>query len=312
MNLKSIVSIAAVLIVVLACEALPFTPPPLPTAGETAIAGATGETPLAGETAAAGPTGETPSAGETADAGPTSETTITGVPFTFENISLLIPAGLATGATPQAMPAVGAEAAPWEIAPAHTRITLTGYPLQGTLFEPHILVYPVAEYEASEHPSAAQVLDRLRVLLSEADVPLNDEVPGVPMFNAAKPFGSQIARINMQNGSGVRLLTEYAQGVTPISNQELIYQFQGLTSDGKYYVIANLPVNAAFLAADENPGSALPPEGIPLPDLNTADAAQINAYVQAVAEKLNATPPESYTPTLAQLDALVQSIQVAP
>jgi hypothetical protein len=264
------------------------------------------ETPLVEGTAAAGPTGETPAA-ETPAAAAVGE-----VPVSFENISFVIPSGLATGATPEAMPAVGEGGAPWEIAPAHAKITLTGYPIQGTFFEPHILVIPAAEYEASTHPSAAQTIERIRVLLSESTVPTNDQVPGVPMFNATKVFGSQIARVNMQNGGGVRMVTTYAQGVNPISNYDLMYQFQGLTSDGSYYVIANLPINASFLAAQQDPGAPLPEGGIPFPDLSTANADQINAYVQAVADRLNGADPESFQPQLSQLDALIQSIQVSP
>lgn len=312
MKWKLIVLFAVGLLVVQSCDAFPFTPPPLPTAGGAATVVPAGETPVVGETALTGPTSELPGTGETPTAGPTGETSTTNVPVTLGNVSFVIPAGLGSGATPESMPAVGAEGAPWDIAPAHTKITLTGYPLQGKLFEPHLLIYPVADYEAAGHPSAAQVIDRIRVLLGEPDLPTNDEVPGVPLFNAAKVVGTQIARLNMQNGSGVRMVTEYAQGILPISNQDLIYQFQGLTSDGKYYIIANLPVSSTFLAADQNPASPIPPEGVPFPDLNTADASQINAYIQAVGEKLNAASPDSFQPPLGQLDALIQSIQVAP
>jgi hypothetical protein len=304
------------MLAVQACSAIGLTPTAQQTGGETAVVSETpfvagtvignettvaGATPVIEGTAVAGPTGETPAAAAVGE-----------VPVSFENISFVIPSGLATGATPEGMPAVGEGGAPWEIAPAHVKITLTGYPLQGTFFEPHILVIPAAEYEASSHPSAAQTIERIRVLLSESAVPTNDQVPGVPMFNATKVFGSQIARVNMQNGGGVRLVTTYAQGVNPISNYDLMYQFQGLTSDGSYYVIANLPINASFLAAQQDPGAALPEGGIPFPDLNTANADQINAYVQAVADRLNATSPDSFQPTLAQLDSLIQSIQISP
>ena len=309
------------MLAVQACSAIGLTPTAEQTGGETAVVSETpfvagtvvgnetivaGETPVVEGTAAVGPTGEMPAA-ETPAAAAGGE-----VPVSFENISFVIPSGLATGAAPEAMPAVGEGGAPWEIAPAHAKITLTGYPLQGTFFEPHILVIPAAEYEASSHPSAAQTIERIRVLLSESAVPTNDQAPGVPMFNATKVFGSQIARVNMQNGGGVRLVTTYAQGVNPISNYDLMYQFQGLTSDGSYYVIANLPINASFLAAQQDPGAPLPEGGIPFPDLNTANADQINAYVQAVADRLNGAAPESFQPQLSQLDALIQSIQVSP
>ncbi len=299
------------MLAVQACSAIGLTPTAEQTGGETAVVI---ETPFVAGTVIGNETtvaGETPLAETTAAETPAAAS-VGEVPVSFENISFVIPSGLATGATPEAMPAVGEGGAPWEIAPAHAKITLTGYPLQGTFFEPHILVIPAADYEASSHPSAAQTIERMRVLLSEADVPTNDTVPGVPMFNATKVFGSQIARVNMQNGSGVRMVTTYAQGVNPISNYDLMYQFQGLTSDGSYYVIANLPINASFLAAQQDPGSPLPDGGIPFPDLNTANADQINAYVQAVADRLNAADPESFQPQLSQLDALIQSIQISP
>ncbi|HEX5840198.1 MAG TPA: hypothetical protein VFY26_20335, partial [Anaerolineales bacterium] len=211
MKWKVVRLIVGGMLAVQACSAIGLTPAPEQTGGETAVVSETpfvagtvvgnetplvAETPLVEGTAAAGPTGETPAA-ETPAAAAVGE-----VPVSFENISFVIPSGLATGATPGAMPAVGEGGAPWEIAPAHTKITLTGYPLQGTFFEPYILVIPAADYEASSHPSAAQTIERIRVLLSESDVPTNDEVPGVPMFNATKVFGSQIARVNMQNGGG--------------------------------------------------------------------------------------------------------------
>jgi hypothetical protein len=235
-----------------------------------------------------------------------------GMPLSYRNISYVIPDGLASGANPELVPAVGEGAgAPWEVAPEYLKITLVGYPLQGMFFEPHILVYPAAELEAV-NPAAAQSLEQLRTSLDGSAVPLNEDIPGVPMFHAAKVFGSHIAKVNTQNGMGVRMLTSYTQDLSPITNQELIYQFQGFTNDGKYYIIATLPVNASFLATDEEPGSPLPADGIPFPDLNTADETQINDYAQAVADKLNSMDAISFTPSLNQLDTLIQSILVTP
>ncbi len=38
----------------------------------------------------------------------------------------------------------------------------------------------------------------------------------------------------------------------------------------------------------------------------------MKAYYAAVTGLLNATSPDAFTPTLGQLDALIQSMQVAP
>jgi hypothetical protein len=85
----------------------------------------------------------------------------------------------------------------------------------------------------------------------------------------------------------------------------LFYTFQGLTSDGKYYVAAILPINAAFLAADENPASPIPQDGIPF------NMDQPQQYFDAVIQKLNSTDPNTFTPGLPSLDTLIQSITVS-
>jgi hypothetical protein len=71
-------------------------------------------------------------------------------------------------------------------------------------------------------------------------------------------------------------------------------------------VEAILPLQAVFLAPDEDPSSPLPPGGIPF---NMYDPG---TYYQDVANRLNATPPDGFTPSLSTLDALIQSIYVTP
>ena len=85
----------------------------------------------------------------------------------------------------------------------------------------------------------------------------------------------------------------------------MFYNFQGLTSDGRFYIVAILPVNAPFLAPDDNPQSVLPSDGIPLTTEMPDDA-----YYAAVVSKLDQTAPDIFTPTLTQLDALIQSITI--
>ena len=48
-------------------------------------------------------------------------------------------------------------------------------------------------------------------------------------------------------------------------NRELFYYFHGITNDGNYYVQVILPVQAPFLAPDENPNSPAAAERHPFP-----------------------------------------------
>jgi hypothetical protein len=103
-------------------------------------------------------------------------------------------------------------------------------------------------------------------------------------------------------------VTQYAQAFYPINNHDLFYHFEGLTSDGQYYIIAILPINAPSLAADDNLDSPLPADGIPF-DFNSSDPG---AYFEAITQKLNTTAPEAFTPSLTALDALINSLKIVP
>jgi hypothetical protein len=194
--------------------------------------------------------------------------------------------------------------APWEIAPTHLRFTLSGYQLQGRFSEPQIFVYPADEY-AQVNSNANEQMGRIKKALSGSPL-LKETLPNVPFFNAEHIIAANIQLINFQNGGGVRELTQYDQYPAPINNRELFYHFEGLTTDGKYYVIAVLPITAPILAEDEKPESSVPTGGIPIP----ADTGPNDVYYVSISQKLNALSPAQYTPSLNTLDMLIQSILV--
>lgn len=227
------------------------------------------------------------------------------MPVSYENVAFVIPNGMASGANPEKMTAVDTNSgAPWEIAPTHLRFTLTGYQLQGKFFEPQIYVYPADEY-AQVNSNAGEQIGRLKKAAAGSPL-LKETLPNVPFFNAAHIIAANIKLLNFQNGNGVRELTQYDQYPAPINNHELFYHFEGLTSDGKYYVIAILPITAPILAEDEKPESPVPAGGVPIP----ANTGPNEVYYISVTQKLNGLSPDNYTPSLNALDALVQTILV--
>jgi hypothetical protein len=242
-----------------------------------------------------------------------SESTLTqtttqsgGTPVSFENVSFVIPSGLASGADTETMPAVSeGSGAPWEVAPRHLKFTLTGYQLEGKFHEPQLFVYPADEY-AQVNSITAEQIDRLKNILAGSTPPLKETLPNVPFFNAGPLIAANIQIITFQSGSGVRELTQYSQYLAPINNRELFYHFEGLTNDGKYYVIAILPIAASILADDEKPGAPVPADGVPIP----TDVGPNAVYYASITEKLIALSPDEFTPSLNGLDALIQSILV--
>jgi len=236
-----------------------------------------------------------------------------GMQVFYNPLSLVLPTGLAGGISGTDFPRVEGDEHPyWELTPGHTMVALEGYLLQGKFHQPQIYIYPALE-DATLFPGAFESMHRLRNAMNVPSISISvDQLPTVPFFNAAQIFASNIQLISFQNGNGIRFLTEYAQYAASVNNHDLFYHFQGFSDDGKYYIIAILPITAPVLADTSDAGAPLPPGGIPYPYYAEGPNADMQTYYAFVTDLLNATPSDVFSPTLNQLDALIQSMLIAP
>ena len=218
-------------------------------------------------------------------------------------LNAIIPPTLASGAStavttevefPYINPSVGEM-------PAHSKYTLENYLLVTSLHQPYVLVFKASEY-AGYSELTRGIVSALQTLDLSAGAPLPE-----PLKTGV--FTAQVQPIAFQNGRGLRYLTQSGQAPAPANNYELFYYFQGLTTDGEYYLSAILPTSAPFLVADENPASPLPVDGIPF-DYNNFDT--LPQYFAAIAQKLNGASPETFAPSLTLLDTFVQSFLIQP
>ena len=246
---------------------------------------------------------------------PAAETQVPAPPQTngtvvaVNNISFVIPTGVGSGAQAELIEAVppSNDMPWWEIGPAYNRYLIQNYPLAGTFHEPRIFVYPVSEY-VQMVPDVGGIVDELKTIINSPNAPIPENLPFLPAFNAAQTFHSNEQVIQFQNGTGLRFLTQYAQAPYPVNNNSLFYTFQGITSDGAFYVSAILPINAAFLSADGNPETPLPADGIPFDWENFENTPQ---HFELAKQKLNTTDPNAFSPSLTSLDTLIQSIKIS-
>ena len=206
--------------------------------------------------------------------------------------------GVAQGYSSQVVAAVpiSTDRPLWDMLPEHIVLTLEGYPVQDHLMKPQIFLYPVQEM--SSYQNVAHFAADLGALLQSQH--LGQNLPYLPLYNAGQVMHAQVKFMDFQSGSGVRYLTQFDQALLPINNNELLYTFQGLTSDGRFYVAAVLPVNLPGLSADATVSDALPPEFF----------SNFPQYLANIVATLNQTAGSLYSPDLNALDALVQSIQV--
>lgn len=237
---------------------------------------------------------------------PPTQTPVNGTLISINNISFVIPTGTGSGAqveTIEAVPPSG-DMPWWEIAPRYDKYMLQGYSLSNTFHAPTIYVYPVNEY-LQVNEDMAEPFDTLKSII--AGQPLPEAIPFLPAFNAAQMFHSNEQILTFQNGKGIRFLTQYGQAPYPVNNNSLFYTFQGMTDDGAYYVAAILPTSAAFLSADGNPDTPLPADGVPF---DWENFENLDQHYELVKQKLNATDPNAFNPSLTGLDSLIQSILI--
>ncbi len=232
-----------------------------------------------------------------------------GPVVSFENVNFVLPAEVASNALAGKIPLVNNVEWPYENAPEHIKFQLDGYKLYNTFHDPRILVIPAQEY-AALNEGASMSIAKLQAILNGSAAPTAENLPFIASFNAGQLFAAQIQIVRFANGSGVRFLAEYGQYFATANNHDLFYQFQGLTSDGKYYILAILPASHPLLAFDEKPETAPPPGGIPFPGYENESA--LTNYYTDVVNLLNSAAPENFTPALTNLDALIQSINIAP
>jgi hypothetical protein len=207
--------------------------------------------------------------------------------------------GVAQGITSQVIAAVqpGEDHPWWEVMPEYMLLTLQGYSIADHLMEAQIFVYPVDGLGVNQ--AAGGVPGSLQALLQSQQA--GDNLPYLPLYNAGQVMHAQVSYLDFQNGKGVRYLTQFDQAPLPINNYELHYTFQGLTSDGKYYVAAVLPVNLDGLPSDASVDLNNPPANF---------VEDFPKYMTDTVDMLNGQPASAFTPSLNQLDAMMGSLEI--
>jgi hypothetical protein len=231
-------------------------------------------------------------------------TTVTSLPATAIPTAGTLPeitfdlGGIASGYQIENVPAMSAdEDAPyWAVLPAYTRITLTDYPVNGHM-EPQIFVYPMNDLISVNQTTDGIVASLQTLIQSPQEIPI---MPFMPVASDVQIMHPQIQYLDFKNGQGMRYLTEYSNGISPISNAGLIYTYQGITSDGQYYVAAVLPVNHPSLPADSTVTGNEPP----------TFRSNYQQYKTDTAQSLNIQAPATFAPDLTLLDAIMSSLEI--
>lgn len=218
----------------------------------------------------------------------------------YEGVGFSFSSNIALNVTPTTIQGqnLGEESMPSATYPTHIEFTLDTYAVGDHFHTPKIFIYPVADYQ-SISPYAADIIDNLKqTLITQPGGGSISDLPFLPMWNAAQIFSARVSYFDFNNGSGVRYLTMYGQALWPVDNQNLFYTYQGLTDDNRYYIAAILPIIHM----------GLPNEG----QIDDFIAFEENwdVYIADTLAWLEAQDPNSFFPSLNELDAMMASFEI--
>lgn len=154
-------------------------------------------------------------------------------------------------------------------------------------------------------PRSATVHDFLKRTRHKND--FNKGMPFLPMWEAQQAFISHVKYVNFRNGKGVFFLTQWDTETSQITNDGLEYAFQGITSDGKYYVYAEFSVSAPVLANGDEPAVIAWNEK---EYLLTRQSPKYQTYIRGVVAQLEALRGDEFQPKLELFERLISSLHV--
>jgi len=239
----------------------------------------------------------------------------------FEGISFTYPGWLAWNSTAQNIPAfVDPSGFTYNDIPAHVRFNFS-YPyttrllfaefqpgwapwlahqnLENPEIVPQIFIFPTTEF-AEISSLAGERIETLKILLDDNAFPAKGELPVLPTFNSAQDLRAQVYPLTFQGGRGLRFITRYAQGVTPVVNPSIFYTFQGLTEDGSLYVAAFFPLYIPTL-----------PDQIQVEDWDAFNQGY-QSYMADMKSRLESLDPDDFDPALETFDNLIRSLTISP
>ena len=105
------------------------------------------------------------------------------------------------------------------VLPEYTRVILEGYPIANHVDQPQIFIYPLQELGKVNEDAGKAIASLQTLLLSPQEIP---NMPFLPPTGDVQIMHAQLQYLDFKNGQGLRYLTEYGNGISPIHRGNLI------------------------------------------------------------------------------------------
>ena len=176
-----------------------------------------------------------------------------------------------------------------------------------------IAVYPIAEFrrvwlpvEKNNTKIFDEDLNSLKELIKNPKLRREGEIPFLTYYDAHQTFQAKAKNFSFQNGKGIFFLTQINQDYLFINNNQIAYFFQGISEDGKNYILAEFPVSVSFLPKDQYVENF---EGYSISE-NDPTGKKYKEYVAKITKRLENLPSDKYEPNLKYFEEIISSLRI--
>ena len=248
---------------------------------------------------------------------------------TYKGVSFVCDRSLASDIKAETATAVVLERAgdkPDSATPKHTVFSLLGPYAElhrSSFFHPQLMVYQLDSYKRAlaASPDDVKALEHIvqqltGIIGDSTRTPSRDtKLPFLPYgIDGSQTFHAHFKVLSFPQGRGIAYITQYNSEPALISNDRLVYTFQGITYDRKYYVAATFPVSLKYLPNDS---SATSWEGYEMKwpktpgDWDEFDKS-FEKYLAQVTARISESNESEFEPRLATFERVIQSLDVRP
>jgi hypothetical protein len=204
---------------------------------------------------------------------------------------------------------------PDEVAPQHIRFE---FEFGREYSKARIAVFPLEGFEDVYGVSPDSVANMkeyiagLRKVVNDSSFRVDGQIPHLEFRDASDNFYVKVRDFDFPSGDGVLFVTHWEHGVDFVTNRNLLYRFEGITADGKYYVTAQAPVSVAFLP-DDSPREF---EGFTEEDLmefmrnSKVAVAKHKKYIESISTRLEKLTSSDFSPNLEKFEAIISSLKI--
>lgn len=125
-------------------------------------------------------------------------------------------------------------------------------------------------------------------------------LPFIPVYTHGQVLSARAEYVETPTFAGIQYIAAFSADVSPFNRNSFIYTIQGVTPDGKHYISAQ-----SFISTDLFPAE-------PTIDDPAAFQANLPTYIEESIATLNAGMPEDFSPSLADIDAAMESLFIPP